>query len=203
MHRLFEGLSEEKQARIINGALEEFTKNGFEKASTNVIVKNAGISKGALFKYFSNKRSLYYYLYDFASKKIDDIYKQIDYSITDYFDRLKNVGQVKWDVIGKYPEVFNFLKSAYEEIDPEIREFVNKKKQYEIEKGMNMIYRGVDFSKFREDVDLEIILDLIKCFMFSYNEEHLKTLKSYREIDRSYLDKWDNYFKMFKKLFYK
>ena len=52
MHRLFEGLSEEKQARIINGALEEFTKNGFEKASTNVIVKNAGISKGALFKYF-------------------------------------------------------------------------------------------------------------------------------------------------------
>jgi TetR/AcrR family transcriptional regulator len=203
MIRLFEELSEEKQTNIINAALDEFTKNGYEKASTNVIVKHAGISKGALFKYFSNKRSLYNYLYDFADDIINGIYKQIDYTITDYFDRLKNVGEIKMTIISKYPEVFNFLKSTNQETDPEIRQFVNEKKDYEIEKGMNIINKGVDFTKFRDDIDLKIMLDMIKHIMLSYNEEHIKKLQSYTEIDKSYLEEWYVYFNALRKLFYK
>jgi TetR/AcrR family transcriptional regulator len=203
MNKVFEGLSEEKKAKIINVALNEFTKNGYSKASTNEIVKEAGISKGSLFKYFSTKKSLYYYLYDFAGEIINDIYQQIDYSITDYFERLKNVGEIKLAIIRKYPEVFNFLKSTNQETDPEIREFVDKKKAYEIEKGLNLVYKGVDFTKFRDDIDLEIMLNLIKHIMLSYNEKHNKNLNSYTEIDHSYLEEWYDYFKVLRKLFYK
>jgi TetR/AcrR family transcriptional regulator len=203
MVQLFEGLSQEKQTNIINAALEEFTKNGYDNASTNVIVKNAGISKGALFKYFSNKKTLYYYLYDFAEQIINDIYKQIDYNITDFFDRLKNVGDIKMSIIRQFPEVFNFLKSTSDDSNPEIREFVNKKKDYEIEKGLNNLYKGIDFTKFRDDIDLDIMLNLIKHIMLSYNEEHIKKLKSYTEIDKSYLEEWYVNFKVLRKLFYK
>ncbi|NQD68578.1 TetR family transcriptional regulator, partial [Bacillus haikouensis] len=35
----------DKQERIINAAMQEFVKAGFEKASTNEIVKEAQISK--------------------------------------------------------------------------------------------------------------------------------------------------------------
>lgn len=201
--RLFEGLSKEKQTVIINAALDEFTKNGYDKASTNVIVKNAGISKGALFKYFSNKMSLYFYLYEFSENIINDIYKQIDYNITDYFDRLKNVGEIKFVVIRKYPQVFNFLKSSLQETNSEVKEFVNKKRDFVIEKGFNNIYKGVDFSKFRDDIDLKVILDLIERIMFSYNEEYTNKLESYADVDKSYLEKWNNYFEVLRKLFYK
>lgn len=203
MNRLFEGLPVEKQKKIINAALEEFTKNGFHKASTNTIVKKAGISKGALFKYFTNKLSLFYYLYEFSEQIINNIYEQIDYSITDFFERLNHIGKLKLDIIKKYPEVFNFLKVAIEEIDPDIMEFMNKKKSDQIEKGFIMIYKDVDFTKFRDDIDLQIILDMIKRIILSYNEEQINHLKSYTEIDKNDLEKWYSYYNALKKLFYK
>ncbi|MDD3656837.1 MAG: TetR/AcrR family transcriptional regulator, partial [Atribacterota bacterium] len=52
----FHSLESEKQERIINAALKEFARNGYGKASTNEIIKQAGISKGSLFNYFNNKK---------------------------------------------------------------------------------------------------------------------------------------------------
>lgn len=57
----FEKLDENKKNRIIEAAMNEFIKEGFNGASTNTIVKNAEISKGALFNYFENKENLYLY----------------------------------------------------------------------------------------------------------------------------------------------
>ena len=52
-------LKKEKQDRMINAALKVFAMNGYQKASTDDIVKEAGISKGLLFHYFApqNKSS--------------------------------------------------------------------------------------------------------------------------------------------------
>ena len=44
-NRFFE-LPKEKQDRFINAALQIFAKNGYKKASTDEIVKAAGISRG-------------------------------------------------------------------------------------------------------------------------------------------------------------
>ena len=49
MYESFENLPEDKKKRIIEASIEEFAKKGYEKASTNNIVKTAGISKGILF----------------------------------------------------------------------------------------------------------------------------------------------------------
>ena len=67
---VFLELSEEKKERIISGALDEFAANRFDNASTNTIVKKAGISKGSLFKYFENKEDLYFYLIDTVTAKM-------------------------------------------------------------------------------------------------------------------------------------
>ena len=45
----FFDLKKEKQDRILNGALKIFALNGYKNGSTDVIVKEAGISKGLLF----------------------------------------------------------------------------------------------------------------------------------------------------------
>lgn len=58
----FNNLKPEKQKQIINTAIKELVRNGFEKASTNEIVKRANISKGSLFNYFNSKKDLYLYL---------------------------------------------------------------------------------------------------------------------------------------------
>ena len=49
MNEKFFDLNREKQDRMINAALCVFAQNGYRHASTDTIVKEAGISKGLLF----------------------------------------------------------------------------------------------------------------------------------------------------------
>ena len=49
---------------ILNAALKEFVLEGYDKASTNVIAKEAGISKALMFHYVSSKQELFFWVYD-------------------------------------------------------------------------------------------------------------------------------------------
>lgn len=88
----------EKQERIINAAMKEFVKSGYEKASTNEMVKDAQISKGSLFNYFSNKKDLYFFLIQNAVNIIEQIYVEIDMSERDIFERISQVGLIKLNI---------------------------------------------------------------------------------------------------------
>lgn len=94
----FNNLKPEKQKQIINAAIKEFVRNGFEKASTNEIVKRANISKGSLFNYFNSKKDLYLYLIEYSSKAIVNLNEEIDLSETDLFKRIERVALQKFYV---------------------------------------------------------------------------------------------------------
>lgn len=55
----FDKLPVEKRERILEAAAKEFTAHGFEGASLNRILDEAGISKGAAYYYFDDKADLY------------------------------------------------------------------------------------------------------------------------------------------------
>lgn len=55
----FERASEERQERILEVGIEEFSTKGYENANINIIAKKAGISIGLMYKYFSTKEDLF------------------------------------------------------------------------------------------------------------------------------------------------
>ena|GEM_PF-340744 len=55
----FAKLDEQKKADILLVASEEFAALGYEKASLNTIIARCGMSKGAMYYYFSDKDDLY------------------------------------------------------------------------------------------------------------------------------------------------
>ena len=57
----------------------EFATHGYENSSTNRIVKECGISKGSLFKYFKSKEELYFYLIEIIFSEMS---KEIETWIT-------------------------------------------------------------------------------------------------------------------------
>lgn len=59
MLNTFEKLSESKQIAILDAAASVFAEKGFFQAGIAEICKKAGISNGALYKYFKNKDDLY------------------------------------------------------------------------------------------------------------------------------------------------
>ena len=47
---------------IVAAAEAEFAENGFSRGSLNVIAREAGVAKGSLFQYFTDKLDLFAYL---------------------------------------------------------------------------------------------------------------------------------------------
>lgn len=60
--KTFQRLPEEKQARLIEAAWAEFTRVNYVDTSINNIVKDAGISRGSFYQYFTDKDDLFSYL---------------------------------------------------------------------------------------------------------------------------------------------
>ena len=72
--RRFENIDPERREKIINAAIKEFTKSGYEGASLNVIIRDAEISKGSLYYYFEDKTDLYLTVIKYV---MEDIFKEV------------------------------------------------------------------------------------------------------------------------------
>lgn len=174
----FLNLDREKQERILNAAIKEFAQKGFENASTNEIVKEAEISKGLLFHYFKNKKQLFLFLFDYFIEIItNEFYQKIDLLETDFFERTKQASFVKMELLKKFPDIFKFLEVAYMEDAAAVRHELDVRKKELTAVNMNRIFEGIDYSKFREDVDVEKVLKIITWTFESLGNEAMQKAK--------------------------
>ncbi|MDF2616285.1 MAG: Transcriptional regulator, TetR family, partial [Sedimentibacter sp.] len=102
-------LESKRREEIINAALKEFAAKGFDDASTNVIAKEARISKSLMFHYVNNKKDFFLFLYDYCLEIIKkEYFDLIDLDEKDIFERLSNTYMLKVKVLKKYPWIFDF-----------------------------------------------------------------------------------------------
>jgi AcrR family transcriptional regulator len=176
VEEILKKLDPEKRDRIINSALDEFGRNSYDKASTNTIVKNAGISKGLLFHYFKSKQELYDYLEKFVFQKMMDvILEEIDWNETDIFNRIKQIAIIKMGVLVRYPGMGTFGKVIYERKSyADIREMFEKMAP----NLYQQVYtKNIDMNRFRDDLDFEKIIHIIQWTIEKYGEEQMEIVK--------------------------
>jgi len=196
-------LDEKKRIKIINSAMEEFSRNTYQKASTNKIVEKAGISKGSLFNYFQSKEKLYEYLETFSIREIADaVVKKLDWEEPDILQRIKNIVIIKLDVCRKYPHLIEFskriyenksiddLKAIYEEFVPNIYEKV--------------YYENIDFSLFKEDIEINEIMNIMIWTFEKMGENYLNRIKSGERVKIDAIsNEVDRYIEVLRKGFYR
>ncbi|WP_373855396.1 TetR/AcrR family transcriptional regulator [Desulfocucumis palustris] len=199
----FYGLEPEKRERIINAALKEFARNGFEKASTNGIIREAGISKGSLFNYFNSKKELYLFLFDYIQEIINKIYAEVDWKETDLFERMRQIGLIKFKIMKQYPQAFDFFKNAGDESAPEVKSEIAAIGKELIESGFGLGYKNIDLTKFRDDMDREKMMNIITWTILSFAEQQRNKVGSFGDISIDLLGEWDGYFDILKRCFYK
>ncbi len=82
MKKAFKKLPDEKQKKILDSAAKIIAKNGYYQANIADICKEAGISNGALYKYFKNKEDFFIAVFlshfDRISKQFDIFYEVMD-----------------------------------------------------------------------------------------------------------------------------
>lgn len=201
---LLNKLDNEKKDRIINSALEEFSKNTFEKASTNIIVENAGISKGLLFHYFRSKKKLYKYLESFAFKLIaDGVVNELDWSQSDIFLRLKEISMIKLKIVEKHPHLYDFSLRAFE--DKTVEEVLNTNPDFPMELYSQIYTTNIDYSLFKDSVDIKKSLNIIRWTIEKYGDEFRNNINNenttfdYKAIEKEMYE----YIDMLKVCFYK
>lgn len=202
----FNNLKLEKQEQIINAAIKEFVQSGFDKASTNEIVKRANISKGSLFNYFNSKKDLYLYLIEYSRNIIRDLNDQIDLTEEDLFNRIEKAGLEKFYVQQKHPLVFDFFASLKHEESVEVRETVKQSIDYIYNVAIKRLYQDIDYSKFRDEIDVEKAIEILNWTMFGLGEKALEQIVTFEDVDdfgEYYFEEWKKYAEILKYSFYK
>ncbi|WP_051656749.1 TetR/AcrR family transcriptional regulator [Butyrivibrio sp. AE3004] len=162
MNEKFFDLKKEKQDRIINAALRAFALGGYLHASTDDIVKMAGISKGLIFHYFETKLGLYQFIYDYSIRVINlEITTGVSRDITDFFTIREEIERVLSICMEQYPYIQLFLYNAEAEDTPEAASAILQTREGYEAMIRSILDRG-DITRFKPEANYQIIDDMIQ-----------------------------------------
>lgn len=194
----FFDLKKEKQDRILNGALKIFALNGYKNGSTDVIVKEAGISKGLLFHYFGTKQELYRFLRDYSIRFLQlEIRSNVSGSETDYFTIWRQIIASEESIMDQYPYMIAFLESAETETDPDTFEPEDEKKRSR--DVYSKALQNADFVHINPKVDIKAIEEMLH---FTRNNVQRKLMFKDMMDAGIYVQQVSHYFDMMAKLTY-
>jgi TetR/AcrR family transcriptional regulator len=160
IHSKLLDLDPKRRDAILNAALKEFSTKGFDDASTNVIAKEAGISKSLMFHYVNSKNDLFLSLYDYCSEIIkNEYFELINFKEKDILERLRQSYILQIELLHKYPWILEFIKVT------DINELGEARKEdgFNAQKSLCLetMFGIIDESRFREGLDIERCKQLI------------------------------------------
>lgn len=200
MNEKFFDLKKEKQDRMINAALKAFAINGYKRASTDEIVKDAGISKGLLFHYFDTKLGLYEFVYDYSVRYlIMEMSAAISQKETDFYALYEQKEMCKIQALKNYPYMQQMInRSMIEDESEAVAVIMERRDSYKLK--IAEIMQQADMSKFSDEVDN---LKLRKIIDFTIEGLMTERFKEQAFDVERLMDEVMDYLKMLKKLTYK
>ncbi|WP_261133926.1 TetR/AcrR family transcriptional regulator [Bacillus sp. Marseille-Q3570] len=180
-------LESKRRNVILNAALKEFTLKGYDDASTNVIAKESGISKGLMFHYVNSKKDLFLFLYDYCTDKINKEYLELmNFDEKDIFERLQQSYLLQIELLQKHPWIFEFINKAAitktDDINKKLDERVNEK----LSICQETMFDIVDESKFREGLDLEKSKQVIFWSNVGFTNQILEDIRNSESAELDY-----------------
>ena len=162
MNDKFFDLKKEKQDRMINAALKVFAGNGYEHASTDEIVKEAGISKGLLFHYFISKIGLYTFVYDYSVKYLLlELNTGVDKEETDFFKLTRQIKNCELQVMRTYPYLIRFLSESGREQNSEALEATREKRVY-LGKQYDRLLERTENTSLRDGISMDQLKKMVQ-----------------------------------------
>lgn len=195
-----------KRDAILNAALKEFSSQGYDKASTNIIAKEAGISKALMFHYVSSKQQLFFVVYDYFYDLIRrEYFEQMDFNERDIFARLQQSYLLQLKLTEKYPWILEFNKLSRDTNSEEINKKLQDKRKQEHADCYPKLFDDIDESLFRKGLEINACKQFIFWSNVGFTDE---ILEDFRNNPLPYIDgeavisKLDHYFAELRKIFY-
>ncbi len=132
MKETFLKLPPEKRLNILNAAAAIFARDGYHNASVSDICRNAGISNGALYKYFRNKEDLFLAIIDHGIDLVGGLYRQFDTAgpvletLEKIFSGIKRMAREQGFIISIYLDLGTCALNRFAERKSDILEKVGR-----------------------------------------------------------------------------
>lgn len=148
--------TDQKKVRLLESALMEFSHKGYEQASTNQIVKQAGLSKGMLFHFFQNKKSLFLYLAECCMQYFLEYMDQQKASMShEPFQRLLDIHQIKMGLFATEPSIYKMSIIGFIDRPAELTEDILRMEQWMQQKYHELFMNDLDLTGVRTDIPFE------------------------------------------------
>ena len=173
--RMFLNLDAGKQQRIVEAAVDEFAGKGFTGASMNVVVERAGISKGAIFKYFQSKSGLFAFIYRIALNQVKDYLRAVrDESVgTSFFQRLERVMRAGVEFIRRHPGLSRiYYHIRFTGDAPASKEILQELQRESLKFIQALIEEAVEQGEVRRDLNPQIAAFMLECIMDRFLQAH-------------------------------
>jgi TetR/AcrR family transcriptional regulator len=144
---------------IILSSIDAFSRTNYEKATTALLAKEAGIAEGTLYKYFPSKKELFLaccrYIEDLLIARYDAIYHECRGEPLEY---LKRVSRSYLAFVHENPSMRKFLAFVLnntfdEDFRRELEDFIS----LNIRATEHMLRRGQELGEIREDLDPRVV----------------------------------------------
>ena len=110
----FEKLPAKKRERILEAAAREFTAHGYDGASLNRILDEAGISKGAAYYYFDDKADLYVTAVQHYSQELFAVtaFDPLQLTAENFWEAITEIYRRQFTDYAERPWVFGVVKAG-------------------------------------------------------------------------------------------
>lgn len=200
-------LAPQRRDALLNAALKEFAKKGFDNASTNVIAKEAGISKALMFHYINSKQELFLFVYDYFAELLDnEFFKKMDFSEKDIFDRFRQSYLLQIELIKQYPWIFEYNKLSVMTNSDEVNKALENRAHKKQSSCDYQIFDRIDVSKFRTGLDIDKCKQFILWANIGFTNEILDEIRNSQPSSLDYqhiIVTLDDFFNELRKIFYR
>ena len=199
-------LEPSRRNAILNAALKEFALRGFDNASTNVIAKDAGISKALMFHYINSKQELFLFVYDYFAELLDkEYFMKMDFTEKDIFARLRESYLIQIELLKQYPWIFEFNKLSTITSSDEINKALEQRADKLQSSCDHRLFDRIDVSMFRAGLNIDICKQFIYYSNVGFTNQVLNDIRNSQAPildDKQIITKLDEYFDELRKIFY-
>ena len=203
---------------ILNAAIAEFGRNGYKAASTNEIVRQAGVSKGLLFHHFKNKETLYTACQLFVLEEYAKFMTtQADFTSKDFFERILSNLRIKMEFGRKNENYLALINRAWHtegEGNPikqqeAVEQIINKYGQngQNGQYGQGQFLNEIDLSLFRDGMEPARVMDICRLTLeagwLRFSQRHKHNMQAILADINTYFEECDYVVALLKRGAYK
>ena len=157
-------LEAERRDRLLEGAAEEFSAHGYERASLNAVIERLGLSKGQFYYYFDDKADLFGTVLDWAWERVlpETLFDFVQLDTTTFWPHFEELAERSRAVIRTMPWYVGLIRHlVYPPADPAVRAMVEEKLKRARGLQLSLVRRGQALGCVRRDLPEDLLLTLL------------------------------------------